>query len=410
MRRHLRSAIAFLALGVATTLGVAWLMTLAVDVQAGTQTQAERYSDDEQWSVTRWDKAGAIQVKSVRIKGLNWSPQQAAGAPDTRAQGDQVTAWASRSPDLGTEWLELEYARAVQVREVRVYESDCPGALFKVTAFDAGGREVEAWSGTDPTPASAAANGSPVPISTIPVSLGFAVSRIRIYLAADKVPGWNEIDAVGLVSDAGDVQWARHVQASSTYASASGTASGGNPGMLVPSWTRLDRPGRPWESGIANREERMVDARGWPMVALMSETDNLASSGSVNGQQQQQLLQLQSYNSYSSPTSGLSRGTVALGTPSAGRVPTPLPIRPIWAGLVGDSLLYGLAWFVIWSALTVPRRFITEVARCRRGACIQCGYDLGFDFINGCSECGWRRDRAAMAPPRLAATQSANGD
>ena len=56
-----------------------------------------------------------------------------------------------------------------------------------------------------------------------------------------------------------------------------------------------------------------------------------------------------------------------------------------------NTVFYGVIWAGLWVTLLVPRRFIREVARFRRGACIACGYDLGYDFIAGWPECGWRR-------------------
>jgi quinoprotein glucose dehydrogenase len=52
---------------------------------------------------------------------------------------------------------------------------------------------------------------------------------------------------------------------------------------------------------------------------------------------------------------------------------------------------FGTAWLAIWATLTIPRRFVRDLARLRRGACIACGYDLNYDFPKGCPECGWRR-------------------
>jgi hypothetical protein len=90
-------------------------------------------------------------------------------------------------------------------------------------------------------------------------------------------------------------------------------------------------------------------------------------------------------------TGGPFTGTVALTTPAAPGPHPPLPMRPIWIGLAVNTVFFAVCWLVIWKTLTVPRRFLREVARMRRGACVCCGYDLGYDFIRGCPECGWRR-------------------
>jgi len=70
---------------------------------------------------------------------------------------------------------------------------------------------------------------------------------------------------------------------------------------------------------------------------------------------------------------------------------TSLPGRPAWPGFAVNTLLYGTVLFILYWLAVKPRRFIAEVARIRRGACLECGYDLGYDFIRGCPECGWRR-------------------
>lgn len=143
----------------------------------------------------------------------SWGPEQAAGAPDTLVAGDQSTAWASRSPDDSEEWLICEYETAVMLASVSVHETYNPGALYKVTAFNAAGEEVVAWEGEDPTP-----RGEPKGISVIPVKLDFATRRIKLYIDSPAVPGWNEIDAVGIESEDGDKQWAINIECSSTYA------------------------------------------------------------------------------------------------------------------------------------------------------------------------------------------------
>ena len=261
----------FLTMGLVTTVIVALLLALLVDVEQGAQSTGQSFVDDEQWTVTRWDRAGAASIRSVRSRGgANWGPQQAAGPPNTPSMGDNVTAWASASQDSGPEWLILEYAKAVIPRRVDVYETYSPGALVKVTVFDDAGAEHDAWSGVDPT-----RQGNPtVGISQVPISLDVPTRRVKIYLASDQVPGWNEIDAVGLVSDKGEVQWAKRVRASTTYASGSyNVGPTGQPELLAPPWTGLDQATRALEEGTIAQEVQQVDARGWPMLALWSTTD-----------------------------------------------------------------------------------------------------------------------------------------
>jgi len=144
---------------------------------------------------------------------LGWAPLQAAGPPNTTAAGDISTAWASRIPDGQMEWLELTYAETVSPRAVLVYETFNPGALVRVSVFNPDGKEVLVWTGQDPTPP-----GSHKGISAVSLKTDFKVQRVKIYIDAPAVQGWNEIDAVGLRDVHGKTQWATGVRASSTYA------------------------------------------------------------------------------------------------------------------------------------------------------------------------------------------------
>jgi hypothetical protein len=140
------------------------------------------------------------------------------------------------------------------------------------------------------------------------------------------------------------------------------------------------------------------------MVALMSERDTLAQgAGNSNN------TSPASNYTNTALLSGLGGGSVAITTPSPNHVPISIPLRPIWVGLTADTLLFATLWLVTWSVLTIPRRFVREVARFRSGACIECGYDLGYDFIHGCPECGWRRDRQ-MPSSRAVVSERVNGD
>lgn len=142
-----------------------------------------------------------------------WGPEQATGGPDTPGSGDLDTAWASLSQDGQEEWLMLEYEAHMVPKAIVVHETFNPGAVVKVTAFRLDGEEVTLWTGKDPT-AIGAARGE----SVLPVQGDFKTNRLKLYLDSVAVPGWNEIDAVGLVDAGNKTQWATAAHASTTYA------------------------------------------------------------------------------------------------------------------------------------------------------------------------------------------------
>lgn len=155
-----------------------------------------------------------------------YGPEQATGEPDTLKGGDHETAWAPLFPDAGEEWLLLEYASAVVPARVKIFENFNPGVVYKVTVFDADGKEFEAWKGKDPTPAK-----NDKGISEIELKVTIKTQRVKIYLNTEPDPNvqrveppYNEIDAVGLVDAAGKTQWAIAASASSTNADGDGIA------------------------------------------------------------------------------------------------------------------------------------------------------------------------------------------
>lgn len=139
-----------------------------------------------------------------------WGHEQACGAPNTLQAGDHPTAWTSKLPDGGPEWLKLDYSNQVQLAEIRVRQTYNPGAISKVAAVLTNGEEVVVWEGVE-DPARA-------PIETAFAVTGNVQARsVKVYLDTTRVPGWNEIDAVQIVGRDGSRQWASGSSASSNY-------------------------------------------------------------------------------------------------------------------------------------------------------------------------------------------------
>lgn len=176
------------------------------------------------WYIWKEQSAAAQPASNGR---RSWGPEQAVGPPDTFEAGDIPTAWASLTPDGQEEWLQLDYGEAVLPVAVLVHETFNPGAVTKVRLFRADGEEVDVWSGKDPTPADSARG-----VSILPLKVDFKTLRVKILLDSAAVPGWNEIDAVGLVDEFGLTHWATSAQASSTYAE-QGAQPGSGPGPRV---------------------------------------------------------------------------------------------------------------------------------------------------------------------------------
>ena len=399
--RVLLRALAFMLLGAAANVAVAFALALLVDVSRGSMRSAATWTGEDEWTVSRWSRTGATYVLSVRESAGDWSPGQATGPPDAPNGGDSVKAWASAAADGQEEWLVLEYADAVVPATVKVYETCATGALTKVSVFAADGREVEAWGGTDPTPA-----GLDIGTSEVPLRVSFPTKQVKLYFDSNAVPGWNEVDAVALVGVDGKSAWARTARAGSTYAARFATAApgaDGGPSALAPAWTGFNSASQARPDGV-RAHQHAVEARGWPMLALWGDvgstqtpapapaagpgTGGTVAAIPVGGTS---VAYLSTGFLLTGGGGGASRGNGVLAPVEGQAV---LPVRPIWGGFAANSLFYAVVLFLLYWLLTIPRRFVREVSRLRRGCCVACGYDLGYDFVPGCPECGWRRGEA----------------
>jgi hypothetical protein len=416
-RRLLRLTSALVLVGTIVTVIVAWLCSACLDVGlAGKHRSAEAMTGELVWTVERWDRPGATYVVSRSLRDWSWSPSQATGAPNTPAYGDQTTAWASLNSAGPREWLCLEYATAVMPKLVRIYETLHPGAVDRVSVFAADGSEVDAWRGVDPAPQSSTTIG----ISEIPLHVNFPIRKLTIHLNSAAVPGWNEIDAAGLVSTSGDVQWARRAIASSGYGAPPVSAADLSAAKaLLPAWGVHERFGETMTDEKVSAEAHAIDGRGWPLVALWCERDastGVAIAGALGSSRKRAsapapavpppvalpamtgLGPASSSSSFASPPAAIS--AAPSGSPAL--LQTALPYCIAWQGFLADVAFYSVVLAALRWLLIRPWRLTIEVSRMRHGRCIACGYDLGYDFRAGCPECGWRRKgREPVSQPPL---------
>jgi hypothetical protein len=154
-------------------------------------------------------RARDLMRRAAAGKGADWTAIQMTGAPDVPIAGDHAGAWASLREDMGEVVIDLDYADAVRIDGVRIHETFNPGAVARVYARAPSGQWDLLWEGR------AVADllhrwFEPA------VSTSYETTAIRLVLDTDRVPGWNEIDAVELLGD-GRRQWASAATASSTF-------------------------------------------------------------------------------------------------------------------------------------------------------------------------------------------------
>ncbi|TMB13265.1 MAG: hypothetical protein E6J65_25395, partial [Deltaproteobacteria bacterium] len=149
----------------------------------------------------RWKPASPLfrqwatdATASSEYGSQDYSAKQATGKPDTSTHADAKTAWAPRSQDGTTEWLELTYERAVKPAAINIRETFNPGFVTKVEAYNADGAQwLVLWQGKDPTTKESMVFSPPLS------KAAFTTKRIRLTIDTN-VPGWNEVDAVELVA------------------------------------------------------------------------------------------------------------------------------------------------------------------------------------------------------------------
>jgi hypothetical protein len=131
---------------------------------------------------------------SSQYSPTDYSAMQATGAPNVYpSAADEPAAWASQTTDDQDEFIIVGFTTPVVAESVWVFETYNPGAISKITVKAADGDHVVY---DKPAPTSVGACAHVLSVSTKTCS---PISAVRIDVASPDVPGYNEIDAVGLV-------------------------------------------------------------------------------------------------------------------------------------------------------------------------------------------------------------------
>lgn len=139
--------------------------------------------------------AWASEVRSVssQYSSGRWSAAQLLGPPNVYpGSGDNPHAWASRTADGHTETVEVGFGGAVWADAVELFETDHPGAVTSIEVIEPSGARHVVYAAT------AAPSARPAVKRVATFGCSYPVAAVRVTLASPAVPGWNEIDAIGL--------------------------------------------------------------------------------------------------------------------------------------------------------------------------------------------------------------------
>ncbi len=128
----------------------------------------------------------------------------------------------------------------------------------------------------------------------------------------------------------------------------------------------------PWGDELLPQSEsgrRVLDARGWPMLAMWGSFGVELPRGAPKAVHWAVALPRQDVHGVRDDWTRV------------------IPLAPIWLGFAVDTLFYGLAWVVL-IALVVGPGALRRASRRRRGRCLRCAYDLRGIPAGACPECG----------------------
>lgn len=139
--------------------------------------------------------ASSVLDVSSQYSDEAWSANQVLGKPDVfPAYGDHNKAWASQGADDREEWIEVGFDGDERVSGVEVYETFNPGAIDKVELVTVKGRRIELA-----IPSDTATPGTSVKRVFNVRCTQELVRSVRVHLDSQRVSGWNELDAIGVV-------------------------------------------------------------------------------------------------------------------------------------------------------------------------------------------------------------------
>jgi hypothetical protein len=153
-------------------------------IEGATVIVDDRLPADARWATS------VVRYSTTYSQGA-WSPERALGAPDVwPASGDDNRAWATKRRDDGPEWLTLRVPKG-PASSIVIVETFNPGTVVRVDALAEDGTATTLWQGKSPV-------AGPSQVLRVKLPAPREIDVVRVVLDTRVIPGWNELDAVGV--------------------------------------------------------------------------------------------------------------------------------------------------------------------------------------------------------------------
>lgn len=123
-----------------------------------------------------------------------YGAQQVLGKPNKLpAHGESPCAWRTAVANNGKgEWIKVSFNRLMSVQTIVIAESWNPGAIAKIKLYDEAGKEYTVYQNPAPAPKKAHMLVHHIPPTP------YKVAALKLELQTTAVPGFNQIDAIGI--------------------------------------------------------------------------------------------------------------------------------------------------------------------------------------------------------------------
>ncbi len=133
---------------------------------------------------------------SSQLSSPKFSANQVLGKPNTMPDyGFSNCSWTPKTQNsLLDEWIKVAFLNPINVQQIIFAENFNPGAVSKIILYDSAGFEQLVYNKFELQPISEKGRIFNIFIPLTP----YKVYALKLILLTDRIPGWNQIDAIGI--------------------------------------------------------------------------------------------------------------------------------------------------------------------------------------------------------------------